>query len=70
LSASDPFPEELHGDRSFSGTGIALDQIEVIASHASAQNVVKTDNASGKELYRFNCCGIIGDFTVAGLCSA
>jgi len=56
----------LHGDRGFPRTGIALDQIEVIASQASAQNVVKTDNAGGKELYRFSCWGTREDFTIAG----
>jgi hypothetical protein len=48
LNLTETLPEELHGNRGFSRTGVALNQIKVIASEASAKNVVKAGNARGK----------------------
>ncbi len=40
--------QELHRDRCLSRSGIAFDEVKVIAGQASSKNVVKTGDAGGE----------------------
>jgi hypothetical protein len=51
LSETGTFHKELHRDRCLSRPGIAFDEIKVIASQASSENVVKTGDAGGEQFY-------------------